>query len=79
MLPILRRRQEASVQVPDEKIRRTPDHEEEYDSMESAAEDLHSAMKSGDIKGIASALRSAFHLADSEPHEEGEPIQGEEE
>lgn len=53
--------------------RREPDKTEEkpMDGMEMAAKDLHDAVKSGDIEGIASALRAACQIADSEPHVEG--------
>lgn len=39
--------------------------------MEAAAQDLLSAIKADDAKAVAAALRNAFELADSEPHEEG--------
>lgn len=55
-------------------IKRESDHEEEYDTLESAAEDLVNAVHSKDIKAVAAALRAAFELCDSEPHEEGEHI-----
>jgi hypothetical protein len=73
MLPF-QKKQEASVVMPSESIRRTPDHEEEYDHVEAAAEDLYHAVKSGHIKGIAEALRAAFDILDSEPHHEGPHI-----
>lgn len=41
------------------------------DYLEICAEDLHNAMKAGNIKGIAEALRAAFEILESEPHEEG--------
>jgi hypothetical protein len=50
---------------------REPDDGEEYDSMHAAAQDLIEAIHSKDIKGVAEALRAAFELSDSEPHEEG--------
>jgi hypothetical protein len=40
-------------------------------AMEACAEDLIDAMKAGDAKGVASALMSAFHIADAMPHVEG--------
>ena len=55
-------------------MKREPDEEPEYDSLESAAEELSTAIHSKDIKGIAMALRAAFEIMDSEPHEEGEHI-----
>lgn len=71
MLPIQKKLKEGSVSAPVETVKRDPDEEPEYDSMESAAEDLMHAVHSKDVKGIAMALRSAIELFDSQPHEEG--------
>ena len=70
-LPFKKLSDEASISAPPDKIMREPDEDAEYDSLHSAAEDLLSAINSKDIKAIASALRAAFELCDSEPHEEG--------
>ena len=77
MLPMLRRRQEASVSVPSEVVMREPDDESSYDPLLSCAEDLLSAINSKDIKSIAEALSSAFVILESQPDEENES--GEEE
>ena len=74
MIPFLKHSKEASSSGPIESIERKPDNEEEYDSMESAAEELCNAVHAKDIKAIAAALRSAFEMCDSQPHEEGEQI-----
>ncbi len=73
MLPFLKKSQDGASSSPVEHITREPDEgtEEEYDSMESAAEDLCNAVHSKNYKAVASALRAAFELAESEPHEEG--------
>ena len=72
MLPFLKKNQESSMSAPVDSIKREPDEgAEEYDSLESAAEDLLKAIESKDSKEIASALRAAFEICDSEPHEEG--------
>lgn len=73
MIPFMRNK-EASVSGPVDIERRKPDEEPEYDALESAAEDLCNAVAAKDYKGVAAALRAAFQLADSEPHEEGEHI-----
>lgn len=75
MLPFMKHSKEASVAVNTESVKRKPDEEPEYDPIHSAAEDLHSALKSGDIPAIAEALRSAFIILDSEPHHEGPYIE----
>lgn len=72
MLPFLKRNQEASASAPIESIKRKPDEgSEEFDPLESAAEDLISAIHRKDIKAATEAIRAAFELCDSEPHEEG--------
>ena len=40
-------------------------------AMLACAEDLIDAIKSGDAQAVASALTSAFHIADAMPHVEG--------
>lgn len=71
MLPFLKHKQEGSMSEEDEPVKRTPDEESEYDMLESAAEDLISAVHSKDVKAVCSALRAAFEMLDSQPHEEG--------
>jgi hypothetical protein len=70
MLPFMKSK-EASSSEPVEHMIREPDEGSEYDPLESAAEDLISAVHSKNVKSVASALRAAFELCDSEPHEEG--------
>lgn len=73
MLPFLKNK-EASASGPVESIKRSPDDGADYDMLDSAAEDLMHAVHSKDIKAIASALKAAFEICDSQPHEEGEHI-----
>lgn len=40
-------------------------------AMKACAEDLIESIKAGDVDGVASALMSAFHVADAMPHMEG--------
>ena len=72
----IQKKKEAAIALPIETITREPDEkeEQEYDSLESAAEDLLHALQSKDAKGISIALRAAFEIMDSEPHYEGEHI-----
>ncbi len=74
MLPFMKKDKEASVSAPPDVKMRKPDDGEAYDVMHSAAQDLISAVHSKNVKGVAEALRAAFELADSQPHEEGEHI-----
>jgi hypothetical protein len=73
MLPFLKKSQDASASAPTDKQVRKPDEdkEQEYDVIESAAEDLISAVHSKDVKAACAALRAAFELMDSQPHVEG--------
>lgn len=68
MLPFLKLNKEASASAPVDAIERKPDDGSDYDSLESAGEDLISAIHSKDAKAVASALRAAFDLM--EPREE---------
>ena len=57
-------------------VERKPDHEEEFDSLEGAMSELHSALNAKKYKEAAQIFRSAFDLLDSEPHIEGPHING---
>lgn len=70
MLPFLKNSKEASGSGPQEKVTREHD-DEDFDSIEVAAQDVIDAVHAKDVKALASALRAAFELCDSEPHEEG--------
>lgn len=74
MLPFLKRNLEATQSGDDESQMRKPDEEAEYDSMHSAAEDLISAVHSKNVSAVAEALRAAFEMMESQPHEEGEHV-----
>ena len=52
---------------------------EEDEGLEQCAMELIDAVKEGDVPGVIGALRSAFHILDSEPLEEGEHLGEEEE
>jgi hypothetical protein len=73
MLPFLKKAKEEASASTTEKVLRKPDDEseEEFDSLEVAAEELLFAIEKKDTKAIAAALRAAFELCDSEPHFEG--------
>ena len=45
---------------------------EEDPALVTAAEDIIRALNEKNATGLADALRSAFQILDSEPHEEGE-------
>ena len=74
MLPFLKNKHEGSISETPDHIKREHDEdsqEAEYDMLESAAEDLISAVHSKDVKAVCSALRAAFEMMESQPHEEG--------
>jgi len=62
--------------MPVESIERKPDEgaEEEFDSLEGAMSELHSALNSKDYKMAAEIFRAAQELLDSEPNKEGPHI-----
>jgi hypothetical protein len=81
MLPFLKNRDEASSSEPiPHQMRESDDDDlDDYDEMESVAEDLIKAIKSDSIKGIAEALRSAFEIYEAGPHVEGPHLNEKEE
>ncbi len=73
MLPFLKtRKQDAGIstvyRASDES---KPEEKDDASGLHAAAGDLHKAIQSNDIKGIAAALKAAFEICDSQPHEEG--------
>ena len=71
-LPFADYKDGASASTPVETIKRKSDNEDEHDYLEMCAGDLMHAFKANDVKACAAALRAAFDLLDSEPHEEGQ-------
>ena len=55
------------------------EEESEVGSLEACAQDLIVGIKQDDPKAVESALRAAFEVLESEPHEEGPPVDESEE
>lgn len=74
--PFLKKSQEASTSGPVEKIERKSDEgaDDEFDSLEGAMSELHSALNAKDYKMAAEIFRAAQEFLDSQPHQEGEHI-----
>lgn len=79
MLPFLKNKQNSTGIAM--KMRK-PDSEESSEQqddsnadLEICAIDILKAIKTNDIKLLAQALKTAFEIADSEPHVEGEHIE----
>ena len=72
MIPFLKHSKEASVSMPADSIKREPDEEPEFDTLEAAGQDLIDAIHSKDAKAVAAALRAALELAG--PQQEEAPI-----
>lgn len=75
MLPFLKPRPQTGVVI----TQRMSDHgvkpdtsDQDYDSIEACATDLIRAVHAKDAQAVCKALRAAFEIMDSEPHEEGE-------
>ena len=75
-LPFLRKKHEAGVIVkyrnPDEASADQPVSPEEQDdaALETCADEILKAVASNDKRALAAAIRSAFTVLESEPHEE---------
>lgn len=74
MLPFLKRKDQGSAgliiknRTPDEK----PEQEDDKDAaIHACAQDLIDSIHNRDVKGAAEAIRSAFDILESLPHEEG--------
>lgn len=66
------RKPEGSVSAPVDPIKRGSDYGDDgYDILDSAANDLIVAVHMKDIKAVAEALRAAFDICESQPHNEG--------
>lgn len=70
MLPFLRNRLEGAASSDIESKVREPD-DEGHESLLLICEELIHAVHAKDVRGTAEALKAAFELCDSEPHEEG--------
>lgn len=72
MLPFLKKpRQDITNLVEYRKPDNKDESEQEDDGLELAAEDMLRAHVANDKKALATALRAAFQILDSEPHVEG--------
>lgn len=76
MLPFLKPRQQSgltiSIRKPDGGSEESHTAGDEDHGLDSCSEDLIKAMHAKDAKGVTSALKAAFEILDSQPHEEGE-------
>ena len=76
MLPFLNKHKQSvsGLIIERRKPDETPDQDESSegdDILEAAASDILNAIEQKDSKHLALALRAAFQILDSEPHEEG--------
>lgn len=63
---------EAITGAASEPIKREPDSEDNKDyGLESCGQDLIDAVKAGNASAAAMAIKAAFEILDSQPHEEG--------
>lgn len=76
-LPWLRRKQITGTSVVKMGDNGMEEMGEDDEGLRMAASDLLSAMKADDAAKVASALRAAFQICDSAPHEEGVHLDGE--
>jgi hypothetical protein len=74
MLPFLKRdRQASGISTT---VYRKPDYEqsEEHEGLAACSKDLIEGIQTDDKQKVAAALKAAFQILDSEPHEEGEHL-----
>ena len=78
MLPFLKNKQRTQTGIVQQV--RSPDTEENQEdsnpdaSIEACAQDLIDAVHAKDVKAASEAIKAAFEILDSQPHEEGEHI-----
>lgn len=80
MLPFLAPKKQAGVIIAKRVGDKTEVESEEGEhapGLMASAEDLISAVHAKDAKAVASAIKAAFEVCDSEPHEEGPHIEAE--
>jgi hypothetical protein len=82
LLPFLNKQNETGVagliiktRKPDEKPETNQEDEDKDAGMKACAQDLITAIHARDVSGVMEALKSAFEIADSEPHVEGKHIE----
>jgi len=74
MLPFLPKKQGmvSGLIIKNRKPDKPEENQEDKDaSIHACAQDLIDAVHNKDVKGVAEAMRSAFEILDSQPHEEG--------
>lgn len=73
-LPFLAKKKQAGLIVEYRKPDEGKDQEKQEDStgIEQCAKDLIEACKAEDVKAAARAIKDAFTILDSQPHDEGE-------
>ena len=73
MLPFMQKRKTPMVIVEQMKTTEEPESDKDYQiqAVEAAAQDLITAIASKNVRAVAEALRAAFEICDSMPHEEG--------
>ena len=72
MLPFLSKKpQVAGIMTVERKPDEGKEPEQDQSGIEAAAGDLIAAIHSKDVRAVAAAIKAAFEIMDSEPHEEG--------
>ena len=78
LLPILKNNaKQTGVMVKNRKPDSPEKQPSKNEDLEVCAKDIMHAINTKDIKGLAEAIRAAFQVLESEPHEEGPHIESE--
>jgi hypothetical protein len=76
VLPFLAKKRQVGVIVesrkPDGDVKEQSQESEENQGLEACAQDLLSAIERKDARALANAIKAAFEICESYPHEEGE-------
>ena len=79
MLPFLKPKAQAAGIMTIERKPDSTDGESHDDGIDACSHDLIESVHSKNIKAVSAAIKAAFELLDSEPHEEGPHTNEEEE
>jgi len=69
------KRKETGLIIETRKPDAMPEVDESSAALEAAADDILAAISANNSKGLAEAIRAAFQILESEPHEESEDFE----
>ena len=79
LLPFLKNKRKETGVIVQERSPDSPEAPSDESGLEAAASDIMAAISAGDAKALAGAIKAAFEICDSQPHEEGPHLESESE